>query len=82
MSCIHPITITNKYITRLFKAGKFQTNSLTVPCGKCLNCRIQKESTLTFLANKELRYMYRNNQGSSFVTLTYDDNHIPVRNET
>lgn len=81
MSCIHPVTLSNKYITRLFKAGKFQTSSLTVPCGKCLNCRIQKESTLTFLANKELRYMYRNNQGSSFVTLTYDDNHIPINSK-
>lgn len=71
MSCIAPITIYNpKAHTPL--------RSFDVACGRCLNCLVTKQSQLTFLANKELLDVYSRGQGASFVTLTYDDEHIPV----
>ena len=78
MSCIRPVTISNKYITRLFNLGQIKTSSIQVPCGKCLNCRITKESQLIYLANKELNQVYLSGRGASFVTLTYDDSHVPI----
>ena len=32
---------------------------------------------IEFLTNKELNTVYRSGRSASFVTLTYDDNHLP-----
>lgn len=69
MSCINPLNFTIK------RYNQFQ--HIQVSCGHCLNCLIKKQSQLTFLAQKELLTKYQNKQSASFVTLTYDDNHIP-----
>lgn len=66
MSCAHPIEIHVKGQT--FK----------VPCRHCLNCRTQYVSQLMFQCNEELYYNYRAGYGASFVTFTYDDNHLPL----
>lgn len=81
MSCIKPITISTSVTQKLFKRGFIKTSSMEVPCGRCLPCRIAKQSSLIFLAQKELLYRYRDNQGACFVTLTYDDNHIPINSK-
>lgn len=78
MSCIHPVTISNSSIVRLFKVGLLKTSSISVPCGRCLNCRIVKQSQLSFLCGREMLERYKCGQGNSFVTLTYDDAHLPV----
>lgn len=72
MNCISPLSIRVKrhsYYT-YFEHYK-------VPCGHCLNCMISKQSALEFLAKKELYDVYRTGRGASFITLTYDDEHIP-----
>lgn len=69
MSCINPLDL------QIRIKGRFK--NINVSCGHCLNCLIKKQSQLTFLANKELLTRYSKGQGASFVTLTYDDNHIP-----
>lgn len=69
MSCINPLSIYQ------LSHGKKQT--FTVPCGHCLNCMIKKQSQLTFLSTRELLEVYKSKRSASFVTLTYDDNHIP-----
>ena len=45
-----------------------------VPCGSCIGCRINKTSgwTLRLLAEQQ------NWSTASFVTLTYDDDHVPL----
>lgn len=70
MSCINPLPFRIKTLL-----GNFQ--NINVPCGHCLNCLIKKQSQIEFLAKKELRYNYQSGKSASFVTLTYDDNHIP-----
>lgn len=65
--------------------GKMKRNfkgfSFTADCGRCLNCLVKKQSALTFLAQKELLDVYQSGRGASFVTLTYDDAHIPVNED-
>lgn len=46
---------------------------LTLPCGKCIDCRLQKTrewATRCMLETKEHEHNY-------FITLTYDDEHLP-----
>lgn len=69
MACVNPLELQTKVKGRL--------KNIKVSCGHCLNCMIKKQSQLTFLANKELLTRYKKGQSASFVTLTYDDNHIP-----
>lgn len=47
-------------------------------CGRCQNCIIRKKTQLDFLCRKEALTMYSKGQGCSFITLTYDENHIPI----
>lgn len=71
MSCINPISL--DVHLRHHKIQKIE-----VPCGHCLNCLIKKQSQIEFLAKKELLSVYRRGESAAFVTLTYDDNHLPV----
>lgn len=71
MSCISPISLRIKTLTGNIKG-------VEVPCGHCLNCMVKKQSAIEFLAKKELLSNYQKGKSASFVTLTYDDNHIPI----
>lgn len=48
--------------------------ALDLPCGKCLGCRLNRSRNWAFRCMHEAS-MYRDN---SFVTLTYDDDHLPL----
>ena len=48
-----------------------------VPCGKCAACLTNKRKEWTFRLNQELHV----SSSSFFITLTYDDEHIPVTEE-
>lgn len=49
-------------------------NSMLVPCQKCMACRIQKTSEWAIRLMLELPTW---NYEASFITLTYDDEHLP-----
>lgn len=51
------------------------SSGLLVPCGRCLACRIQKRREWTLRCLHELE---ANNHEAMFVTLTYNDDNIPV----
>lgn len=82
--CVKPISVPNPLyrrsgygsqfgkIVKLDKCLSPQTEYITVPCGKCAECRDTYFNSLLQRAICEARssYMY-------FVTLTYDDKHIP-----
>lgn len=66
MSCVSPLTL---------------SNGCVVPCGMCLQCRIRRQSALSFLAERELiSDVYSKGLGASFVTLTYDEQNVPFCN--
>jgi len=46
---------------------------ITLPCGRCIGCRIDKRDAWAFRCLAESRL----HQANSFVTLTYDDDHLP-----
>ena len=69
MSCVSPLTL------------KINGEQIKVNCGQCLQCRIKYQSELEFIANKELLGAYKKGLGASFITLTYDDIHIPKTEE-
>lgn len=58
MKCLHPIEL----------RGKF------VPCGCCLNCRINETTSWSIRALFELHDF----DTASFVTLTYEDSQLPA----
>lgn len=74
MSCINPLDFKIKDSFNRYRMIK-------VPCGHCLNCLIKKQTQIEFLAKKELLETYKNGKSASFVTLTYDDNHLPLNEE-
>ena len=53
---------------------------IQVPCGQCISCRIEYQRTLNFAVTNELQKQYRLKKGSSFVTLTYNDDQLPYLN--
>lgn len=63
MKCKNPFNIVNPKTREIIK----------VPCGKCLYCRIRKRSEWALRLEHELQYWDK----SVFVTLTYDDAHLP-----
>lgn len=79
MACAHPILIKNPYYKNaLHGTSKYFANSaswkeyIQVPCGWCLNCRIDKRNALEDRCN----YEYLLNGKGAFVTLTYDDDSV------
>ncbi len=63
-------------LLRLGPNGDFSERQmgLPVPCGQCLHCRINKRRVWTLRLMMELRQ----HEKASFVTLTYDSEHVPV----
>lgn len=72
MSCSQPweIKINSKYHTYSFESHSYEYKY--IPCGWCLNCRVDKANEFTHRCEKELI----NFKCGAFVTLTYDDYHI------
>lgn len=70
MSCINPLElqIKDSFGHRL---------NIKTDCRHCLNCMIKRTMQIEFLTNKELNTVYRSGRSAAFVTLTYDDNHLP-----
>lgn len=62
MVCKHPISI------------KYQTRIIQVPCGRCIACRVSKAQLWTDRIKAEI---ILHDNLFSFVTLTYDDEHVP-----
>ena len=67
MMCLHPFIKYDKD-----KATRFQM----LPCGKCIPCKINR--TMEWCIR--LEYEMLENKHSCFLTLTYDDEHLPKDN--
>lgn len=71
--CISPIIKKNKKINHLSKAHEQTT---PVPCGKCAQCAKDKINSWYFRIQQEIRI----SSSVHFVTLTYDEEHVPTIN--
>lgn len=66
--CLHPILINNT------KTG----TSNEVPCSRCWNCLTRRADAWAFRILQEKK----RSTSAHFVTLTYDDQHVPINPET
>lgn len=71
MQCLKPFRLKGKNALPGFQA-RFP-DGLLVPCGKCVMCRIAKRREWTLRLIHESMYW----EDSVFLTLTYDDEHVP-----
>ena len=87
--CLHPRTIINPatydapHMMATVRMGRrygrenlrpVLHDTLVVPCGKCINCLKNKQSSMVVRCKREAEQ-----RGSfAFMTLTYDDDHLPV----
>lgn len=70
MACAKPLKINNPNFSRKYVPINWNVPYFEVPCGWCLNCRVDKRNALEFECFQE----YKKFDGfSAFVTLTYDD---------
>lgn len=81
MPCYHPIPAwesrqlasTRRFGITFRKAEAYTDRPVDLPCGKCIGCRIRRANEWGTRVMNELK-----DAGlSSFVTLTYDDQHLP-----
>lgn len=70
MKCDSPYTVTLTEET----SGKNGINHAPVPCGKCYNCKVRRIAQWSFRLQKELEV----STSAYFVTLTYDNDHVPI----
>lgn len=57
--------------------GIIYNNPVKVPCGKCIECRLDYSRSWAFRMICELQY----HETASFLTLTYDDENVPLTDE-
>lgn len=73
MACAHPIYFDRKFLNS--HSPHYRVKSfldMSFPCGRCLNCRVDKQNQLTH----RCEYEYIDKKCGAFVTFTYDDPHI------
>ena len=75
MKCLSPIHLDRPYKrpTMLGLNYKRFPHGLDVPCGRCEACRRNKAQEWSIRLLHELKYFDK----ASFITLTYDDDHLP-----
>lgn len=70
MSCYAPIYI----VDPVYSDGK---HYMPVPCGKCAGCLTASRLQWAFRLRQEMR----DSVECHFVTLTYDDEHVPIKDD-
>lgn len=80
MPCYHPLTA---YSMPYYAAGKqcneisfkpcSDSNKITLPCGQCVGCRLEKSRQWAVRCMHEAQMHEKN----CFITLTYDDDNLP-----
>lgn len=76
MACFHPITgWRDRSGAVKFNAPGLVTdvNSIQVACGQCGGCRLERARQWAIRCMHEAKF----HQVNSFITLTYDDEHLP-----
>jgi len=71
MECLKPLTIPHP--TRVFWWDPENPIKISVPCNKCVACLQNRRAHWSFRLQQELKV----SSSSHFVTLTYDEKHVP-----
>lgn len=73
MTCLRPIVIDNPRFNPKELINERNRPKINVPCGKCEFCLSNKRQQWSFRLNAEANYA----RSAFFVTLTYNDAHLP-----
>lgn len=75
VSCFHPLTAWQLEDGSIVFAERGSIRrELTLPCGQCIGCRLERSRQWAIRCVHESQlYMF-----NSFITLTYDDSHLPL----
>lgn len=85
MACYHPISAglsgysTNSATGRVYRRVIFKQNdpdivqAVSLPCGQCIGCRLERSRQWAMRCMHEAQL----HQNNCFITLTYDDTHLP-----
>lgn len=76
MACYHPIPASQEGQGVVTLWPPIGESNITLPCGKCIGCRTDRATMWANRATHEAS-SWRHNQ---FLTLTYDDDHLPHQN--
>lgn len=77
MACYHPIPATQSSRGGPVTLGPpLGTATLALPCGKCVGCKTDRATTWARRCTHEATL----HKSSEFLTLTYDDEHLPALN--
>lgn len=71
MKCLSPVLIRNNRFT------DNRVHYIPVPCGKCIACRVNRSEELAGRIMYEFEIAVKNRLNCYFLTLTYDDDHLP-----
>lgn len=76
--CYHPLTAyrTKSNEITFSKAASWSGTKLTLPCGQCIGCRLERSRQWALRCTHEASQYEEN----IFITLTYDDEHLPPGN--
>lgn len=74
MSCLHPIDATRLPSGEVKLYVHPGGDPLSLPCGQCIECRLSRARMWSVRCMHEAQMHSEN----SFVTLTYDDDHLPA----
>uniref|UniRef100_A0AAU8B635 Replication initiator protein n=1 Tax=Dulem virus 174 TaxID=3145651 RepID=A0AAU8B635_9VIRU len=93
MSCYHPLlrvayhplghvsdtrvkvlSYSDTIVSDFYKLGFAVDEAIQIPCGKCIGCRLEYSRQWANRCMLELEY----HDSAYFVTLTYDDDHVPI----
>ena len=77
MSCLYPKSLKNPLYNSSLAKSSTNLPYISVPCGHCFYCRKSKVSEKALIVKHEMSANY---QVASFLTLTYNDAHLPRKN--
>ena len=69
MKCCRPVLVPVNF------TGK--QHFMSVPCGKCIACRVNRSEELAGRITRELEMRYKNGDSAYFLTFTYSDENLP-----
>lgn len=74
MDCLNPISIINSDFGKSYDT--YEREFISVPCGKCSVCIVNSSQEW----RTRLEIEWNNSNSAYFLTLTYDDSHLPIGN--
>lgn len=78
MPCYHPMTAFQASDGQVTFVERGDVRQIQLPCGQCFGCRLERSRQWAVRCTHEKQLWEHN----CFITLTYNDEHLPLRHQT